>query len=191
MATLKIKLNSKDINDTIKQLKSLSKSKKTISDKAIKTLSEKTLDVLKDYYNMGLYENSHSEPTFTLTKTDKGYRISASSKDIVYEEFGTGDVGKANPHPEKSKYNLNAYNSGKTIKKFDSLSEKQKYLVKSFGISGGNVWFYKDTITGKRVATRGIPAGKFMYNTDTWLKENYKKIIKEEVGDALSKLKIQ
>lgn len=63
---------------------------------------------------------------------------------LIYDEFGTGDEGQRDPHPRKSEYNLNDYNSGPYIR-------EDKY--------GRHYWFYKNKITN------GVPSGKFLFES--------------------------
>lgn len=86
--------------------------------------------------------------------------VRAAGNQIIYDEFGTGDKGAANPHPEKNKYNLNDYNSGPFIR-------EDKY--------GRHYWFYKNQITN------GVPAGAFIYKSLNNVRRDAPKIIKEKI----------
>lgn len=77
-----------------------------------------------------------------------GYRIVATGKQIIYDEFGTGDEGMLRPHPEKERYNLNPYGSGEHIK-----TDKK----------GFHYWTYMDN-SGNFATTRGVRSGRFIYD---------------------------
>lgn len=86
---------------------------------------------------------------------------------VIYDEFGTGDLGERNPHPDKNKYNLNDYNSGEHIK-------VDKY--------GRHYWFYKKQITN------GVPSGKFIYKSMNNLRGVAPDIIKKKLKETWSDL---
>ena len=151
---------------------------------AIEDLAKQTKEKAEEFYNNVPFE-SHDRPRFYYEKTEKGYRVVAKGDSLLYEEFGTGDKGKASPHVLKGQFDLNPYNSGETIRPAKMLSKQKQSET---GIKKGLYWTYKDPMTDEIVYTQGIPAGMFMYHADEWLKENYKKIIKEKVDDVLSKV---
>lgn len=105
-----------------------------------------------------------------VEETINGYRIVAEGKDVLYEEFGTGEIGKDNPHPDKSDYPLNDYNSGPIV---------STHINKN----GRHYWFYKGEYN------EGIPAGKQFFDTRQYIiDEGIKKAHDKVVGDLLSKL---
>lgn len=83
--------------------------------------------------------------TFTITKDSYNrFRVIASGKQILYDEFGTGERGKSHPHTEKSRYSLMPYNSGETIR---------------IDKNGNHYWYWN----GFR--TYGVPAGMFIFDS--------------------------
>ena len=183
MITKKIELNTRDINNLIKNLtdlqSNLSKLSKNISEKVAK----EGLSTLNNYYASREITPNSTDISTSVEETQTGYKIIARGKDVIYTEFGTGDEGEQNPHPDKNKYNLNDYNSGKYIRNVNSNNEKLKEL----GITSGKYWtFIKDDVL---YYTQGMPAGLQMFNTANDLRTKIiPKIIKEETGDVLSKL---
>lgn len=177
---VKISLNNDDITKAIEKLKNLKSNINDLPDKIAKEVAYDALTYLDIQYADTPYnENIDSINTY-VEKTEKGYNVIASGKDVIYAEFGTGDLGEQNPHPEKSEYDLNDYNSGKTIRDANEHSAKH-------GINSGKYWTYKknDTI----YYTQGIPAGKQVFNTRNYiLNEGIEKARKKLVGDLLSKL---
>ena len=79
----------------------------------------------------------------------RGNKITVLGKEIIYDEFGTGIEGFNNPHPDKHKYSLNAYNTGASIKHFSDSSR--------------DYWIYYNN--GKFWSTHGVPSGHFVYDS--------------------------
>lgn len=75
-------------------------------------------------------------------ETPGRYSIGATGEQVIYDEFGTGENGMLFPHPLKSQYDLEPYNSGPTIR-------TDQY--------GMHYWVYNDRVT------YGVPSGQFMY----------------------------
>lgn len=182
MVRIRTKLNSSDLKDTIAKLKTLQKNLEKLEQELPKEIAERTSNKISDFYNQKGFVSAEA-PKIGVEKTDKGYSAYISGKNVVYEEFGTGDVGFAKRHPLKDRYNLRDYNSGRTIRSTDNLTKDFKV---EHNIKDGLYWTYYEG--SQKVYTQGIAPGLFMYNTDTWLKDNYKEIIKEKVDDVLSKL---
>ena len=81
-------------------------------------------------------------------KATNGYRVVVSGPQVLYDEFGTGDQGLMQPHPEKSKYDLRKYNSGEFIRT---------------GPNGDHYWSYYSDKLGRYTSSDGVPAGMFIY----------------------------
>ena len=82
--------------------------------------------------------------------------IKAGAPYAVYVEFGTGIVGKSQPHPSPDDW---------------------RYDINEHGESG---WWYFNDYTGHTQWTKGMPSRPFMYNTARML-ENECRIIAREV----------
>lgn len=181
MVKIKTKLSPNGIKNVINKLDNLKDDLSNLCDDIPKTLAEETMvQILKNYTLKGF--ESSDKPIIGVAKHTNGYKAYIRGHSVIYDEFGTGDTGARNGHPWKGEYNLNAYNSGETIR---PANEKSKVR---YGISSGLYWTYKDEAKDIIIATQGVPSGKFMYASAIWLKDNYKKIVKEKVADALSKL---
>lgn len=100
------------------------------------------------------------------SKNGKGGRVIMQGENAIYDEFGTGEYGAENPHPMKSQFALNDYNSGPIVSK--NINKK-----------GRHYWFYYGY-------TEGIPSGKQMYNTLQYLRKEKSKIAAREMKDALA-----
>lgn len=107
-------------------------------------------------------DDTHIETSVNETSAS----ISLTGKESVYKEFGTGQKGLENPHPIKSNFSLNDYNSGPVVRK-----NIEKY--------GKAFWHY----AGKK--TTGMPSGKIMYNTSIYLQENANEIVTKHINKAL------
>ena len=100
----------------------------------------------------------------------KGY-VALIGDSAVYDEFGTGEEGAANPHPLKGNYNLNPYNSGPVVSTHINPE------------TGRHFWYYNGDVT------EGIPSGKQMYNTAKDLRAEKNTIIKTEMENALKRFR--
>lgn len=186
MAKIKVNLSTSSIQDAIKKLQQVKKDLSNINDVVCEEMAKQTSEVVKKGYdNLPYSSTSGNDPVqITYTKSNKGWKVVASGEGVVYEEFGTGDVGERHPHPiPPTSLGLNDYNTGATIRETSKLSPD---FMKNLGLSNGKYWTYYDA-EGK-VYTQGIPAGKFMYKGSVWLRKNYQKIAKKKVNDVLSKL---
>lgn len=95
-------------------------------------------------------KQDRSDTNIYVKKLSTGNRVVVSGSQVIYDEFGTGDAGLLHPHVEKSKYNLNGYNTGAHIKT---------------NSNGGHYWNYYSEKDGKFVTSSGVPAGMFMFNS--------------------------
>lgn len=85
--------------------------------------------------------------TFEVVQEDTNrYRVVATGEKVLYDEFGTGEKGVQYPHPQKSRYNLNDYNSGEYVS-----THIDKY--------GNHYWFWNDNINYGQIA------GMFVYHS--------------------------
>lgn len=134
----------------------------------LKEIADDGEKYLKNKYNERIKDPNITE-IFTDKKVQKdNCEIIASGKDVIYEEFGTGDKGEDNPHPVKSKYNLNDYNSGSYIMDTrDNYNPHLDQFLATQGIYNGKYWSYKKD--GTRYYTQGVPAGQEMWDTRNYL----------------------
>lgn len=102
--------------------------------------------------------------TKTINLFDNTFEIRYSSPYAVYVEFGTGIVGKNNPHPNPLQW-----------------SEFRGYDVNGHGDAG---WHYLDT-DNKLHWTKGMPARPVMYNTRQWLKTQATRTIRKYIRQKI------
>lgn len=138
--------------------------------KILKEIADNGEDYLKKEYDSKDFDDNIKDIS-TSTKISKtSAEIIAKGNDVLYEEFGTGDEGFSHPHPVKSDYNLNDYNSGKSIRNVSDVREDDYYTKKNlekFEITSGKFWSYKD---GDNVYyTQGVPSGQEMWKTRNYL----------------------
>ena len=115
------------------------------------------------------------------TSGNKG-EISLNGEGAVYDEFGTGEEGLANPHPMKGDFpDLNPYNSGPFVSTHINPSNGRHYWI--YPPMGGRPYF------DAHGYTEGIPSGKQMYHTLNYIRQIKDNIIREEVQNALQTLK--
>lgn len=186
----KVTVNLSDIDKLIGALEQLKSDIKTISVETSKEVAEEGLKYLSKQYSKLYQDDNLTDIKTSIKKTEKGYSIVASGNDVMYAEFGTGDKGENDSHPDKSKYNLNPYNSGGTIMSTNDIKNPEVIsILRNKGISG-NFWYYNEHNSGRKSSsvplsdeqkqnranylvkhhnevhiTQGVPAGKQMFNT--------------------------
>lgn len=157
-----------DIFDT----KSLTNALQWLYNNIDKQANEMLWEITKDgekYLSTQYKSATLKDPNITELSADSRVgnnesEIIAKGKDVVYEEFGTGDKGEDNPHPVKSNYNLHDYNSGSYI--MDTRDNSNPHLdqfLATQGIYNGKYWTYKKD--GERYYTQGVPSGQEMWKT--------------------------
>ena len=174
-----IKVDLSDIDKVVNALEVLYQDLKQAEKDIPKEIAEKSLKFLEKEYQH-LYRDPNIDSISTRTQeTAQGYNIIASGSDVIYAEFGTGDKGASDPHPDKSKYSLNPYNYGSFILDVSDVKNKNMLdILAKNGITSGKFWSYRKG--GQSYLTQGVPAGKQMFNTFNYLKnDEISKIIKK------------
>lgn len=174
-----IGLDVKQIGDLIKSLNTLSKTLKEMPTEITNEIGVLGLEKLNEKYSQRKQDANITDINTSVRPSENRCDILAQGRDVIYEEFGTGDEGKGNPHPDKSKYNLNDYNSGKYIRNANESSAQH-------GITGGKYWTYEKD--GEIKYTQGVPSGKEMFETSNYLKETIPDVLKKKASDVLSKV---
>lgn len=160
-------------------------------DKKINYLKNKfASDLTKNLLNKGK-EKLSLEYSFNLAiqdvdidiemKNTKNGRLYASGNDIAYIEFGTGKVGEKSNYPKDK------------LPKQTLTFESPKNHIQN---TQGWVYYYENKYTKRKLKgkygwyhkkqfTRGMPAGKQMYITANYLKNNISNIAKETIKENL------
>ena len=112
-----MELSSNSIKETIKKLKEFQKEIGKADEEIVKQLSDFGLEEIQKNYASTPFKDGNEDVGFFKTGSPKKMNIGVTGSQVLYNEFGTGTEGASNPHPEKGEYGLNAYNSGKTIRK--------------------------------------------------------------------------
>jgi len=180
---MEIKLSENSIKEAITNLKTF---KRDIQD-ASQSIVQRLLDEGKAQATVldSVAYHSGTEPNEVLTaykrKNNSG-EIILRGPNAVYDEFGTGEEGKANSHPlhDTVSPKLNPYNSGPYISTHIDANNKHYYYYPPMA---GQPYF--ESGTGK---SHGIPAGLQMYNTAKFLRSEKNNVIKEELNAVIKKI---
>lgn len=175
-------IDESNIQDVINAFKSIYNDIDKYVEKTDKKIIEESKKYLDKQYSSRFKDPNITDISTEYEKIDNGYKLIAKGKDVIYEEFGTGDRGEDNPHPDKSKYNLNGYNSGITIRSVNLLSKEKR---EEHGLSSGKYWTYKKDESSDVEYTQGIPSGKEMWNTRNEMIKNIIPKATKELGVEL------
>ena len=180
MATEIVVVDETYIKGIINALKDLYRDIDDESNKMLEEIVSKGETYLNKQYASRIKDPNIDDISTSWNKKGNEYELRASGKDVIYEEFGTGDEGASHPHPNKSEYNLNDYNSGSYIRDVSSV-EKGTYTyedLQEIGITSGKFWQYEKN--GTVYYTQGVPAGQEMWDTRNYL-------IKEVIPEVAKK----
>lgn len=167
------KLGNSDLTNLINKLNSLKKGLDEADKKIVKDMAEYIEQQTSNNLASTAYKDGNEDAQAYSEIKDKTAIAGMKGSQVLYDEFGTGTEGANSPHPDKGKFKLNAYNSGKNI-----VSD----------VDGNLYWTYLDKSTNQFVKTQGIPAGKQVYDANESLRKKKKEIIKNRVGEVISKL---
>lgn len=182
MKDIKVPLSVSGLNDLLKKVNNLKSNLQKVDKNIVDKLADYVLDEVQNNYSATPFKDGNDDISFFKKGTDTKKTVGAMGSQVLYNEFGTGTQGEQSPHPKKTEYSLNSYNSGRTIRKASvKVNEKSGIPV------GTKYWTYKN-IQGEIVFTTGIPAGMQVFNASISLKNKKRQIIKQEVSDALSKI---
>lgn len=181
---MKIQLSTRSINEAIKKLQIFETTLKELDNDIVVALSEFVEDEINKNYQNTPFRDGNDSYNVISEISDNKAKVYATGTQVLYDEFGTGEVGKNSPHPLKGSITgLKDYNSGKTIRV--NHSSTSTAAIKGIPVDG-KYWTYKDE-SGKHY-TQGIPAGLQVFNASIALRNKKTAIIKKVIGDALSKL---
>lgn len=153
-----IKLNPKDIDRAIREVKAFKKEFIRKCEQLVETLTEYGAEVAR-------LQIKQLDAVYTgeLMNSIEGYYSPTSQVGIIkadtlyaaYVEFGTGVVGKSSPHPDPQGW---------------------VYDVNKHGEKG---WVYYDENLGAFVRTKGFKSRPFMHNTARQLEKECARIAEE------------
>lgn len=169
--TIKVSLSEKGLDNLITKLNTLKEGLKEADNQIVKEMAKNVEDMVTNNINQTPYKDGNDE-TVAYSEINGNKAVAGMrGRQCVYNEFGTGTKGEESPHPEKGKFNLKGYNTGPKIRPDNN----------------GNLvwWYFKD---GKPWYTNGIPAGKQVFKAANELRKIKGNIIKDKVGEVISKL---
>lgn len=183
-----LNLNTDNVNSLVSDLEHLANAIESMGKTVTYDVAEAGFRNLYKEYANRVKDPNIVDINIGIETNTNGHSIVAQGRDVLYEEFGTGDKGEQSPHPDKYKYNLNDYNSGSFILDVADVGNQDlKDALAMNGITSGKFWSYRKN--GETHLTQGIPAGMEMYRTSKYLKdEGIKKVLKEKASDVLSKV---
>ena len=176
---MKLVLSEFGINETRDDILYLRKTIKDTTKLAVRKVMEAGIDKAKELNSVAPKTGVEDNQIYGTSSKD-GYsrQVVMSGPNAIYDEFGTGEEGAAKPHPLKSNFGLNDYNSG-------------PYVSTHINKKGKHYWFYRPMgrieprYFKPNGYTEGTPAGKQMYNTLRYLEKNANNIVKQEFNNAL------
>ena len=182
---MKLTLNEYGVNEMMKKIRFLESE-----------IEDAGIEIVNELISVGVGEavNNDSTTPHSSNKQNTPYIRSAKvegdtvtgtvglqGSGIIYDEFGTGNEGAANPHPLKENFGLNPYNSGPVVSK-------------NINIYGHHYWFYRPGLVSEpnyhfspNGYTEGIPSGKQVYKTAKILQKEKNKVAKPILNRYLSK----
>lgn len=168
MAT-EIVVDETNVKDVIKALQDMLDNVDKIANDSLREIVEKGETYLDAQYATRYKDPNITDISTSWRKDSQYYVLESKGKDVVYEEFGTGDKGASNPHPVKSNYNLNDYNSGEYIRNVSDYDENSYVYddLQEIGITSGKFWRYSKD--GTLYYTQGVPSGQEMWSTRNYL----------------------
>lgn len=152
-------LGKKELEKMKQKIDSWSIAMEDFAEGVVKDLTEFGVEKMEEIYST--YPLKGNEPLqFYISGTPLDKKVNMAGKQAIYNEFGTGTEGQLNPHPIKSSFSLNDYNSGPTIRK-----AKPNSRAVEEGIPEGDLyWTYIDS-SGKKQYTQGTPAQREVYDS--------------------------
>lgn len=182
---MKLSLSEANIKSLIDDLEYLEDSLTFASQSIVKKLVNAGYEKANELNNMapqsGTSKSVVNKNTGKTTRYGTSGSISLEGESAIYDEFGTGEEGAADPHPIKSNFGLNPYNSGPFVSTHINAE------------NGKHFWFYTP-MAGQPYFessgyTEGIPSGKQMYNTLKYIREIKQDIINQELNNATKTLR--
>lgn len=172
-----VEVESKELDNFLESFES---KLKRACQSTLDALADRALEEMQSNYSKAEYQ-AGEYMDFSKVGSQNEKSASMSGPQAWYSEFGTGTEGEMKPHPLKSRFGLNPYNSGKTIRKASA-----KVTEKS-GIPEGELyWTYKDA-NGEIHYTQGIPAQKEVYDAGQTVHKEMPEIVEKYMKEVFGK----
>ena len=170
--TIKVPLSNSGLDTLINKLNSMKDGLENANEKIVKEMATFVENQVSNNLAATPYKDGNEDAiAYSEIKRNKA-EAGMQGTQVLYDEFGTGTAGANSPHPDKGKFALKGYNTGPKIK---------------VSKTGELFWLYRDK-NGEVIKTQGIPAGKQVFNASVLLKGKKTQIIKNRVGEVISKL---
>lgn len=146
----------------------------------VRDIAQETFTIANNY-NASAPQSGVEKSTVEMFYTENSNKASVSliGKNAIYDEYGTGEQGASNPHPMKSMFNLNPYNSGEHIF-YNQLANRYQWR---YSPMSGRPYFTDNGLT------EGIPSGQQMYKTLNDIRKKNRSIVKKDIENAIARLK--
>lgn len=170
-------LSTKELEQLGSEMNDWAEKIKKASINIVNDLAEYGSEKMQEIYQSAQNEyQDMSSMDFAITGSDTEKTVSMIGEQAIYDEFGTGTRGAESPHPIKSEFGLNEYNSGPTIR---------TAKTKINGIKPGDLyWTFKDE-AGEIHYTQGVPAQKEGYDSFKATVKKAPEIIKKRMEETL------
>ena len=182
---MKLNLSEANIKSLIDDLEYLEDSLTFASQNIVKKLVNIGYDKANELNDMapqsGTSKSIVNKNTGRMTRNGVVGSISLEGESAIYDEFGTGEEGAMDPHPIKSKFDLNPYNSGPFVSTHINSENGRHFWF--YGPMAGQPYFESSGYT------EGIPSGKQMYNTLKYIRGIKQDIINQELNNATRTLR--
>lgn len=162
---IKVKLDPQSIDNAINELEAYKKDLERRVKFLLKELTFHGVEIAKaKVVEHGIiYDANLTNSINGFIMGNQGF-IRVDDKNAVFFEFGTGPVGKLNPHPsEEAKYKDGGWHTKADGKPMNDMYGWTPYTAKD-----GNIIYW----------TMGQPSKPFMYDTAQQLKEEFPEIVR-------------
>lgn len=181
--TIHIDVTKGELSKFIDNLKSWTNEAPKVRKQIVSDLKREGMNEIGKSMAASNYDSEERTKTIITNPNDGNGIIGITGSQALYDEFGTGTIGEQNPHENKGSFNLNPYNSGKTIRQNKSSNSN----ATNAGIPvNGLYWTYK--YQGTKIYTQGRPAGMHVYKASKKIKHKMKAITEKRIKEWLSKL---
>ena len=190
-----VRLTEYDINSVMRTLGSMKRTLKFEQYNIVEELVDKGTEKGKALNNKAPRSNPEQSYVFGIKPKGNSWlgivqgKVVLKGPSAVFEEFGTGEVGKSDPHPKVGEMSLtippySGYITGPFVS-----THVNKY--------GRHYWFYspmggkhtrKDGYIKRNGYTEGIPSGKQMYGTAKYLNSIKNKVAAKHLNGAIGEV---
>lgn len=168
------------LDEALQTILSLGKKIDSFGERVVKAAAERLCELLRDEYFLATElatDSGGNDISVTYTAEGKSAVVTASGKDVLFIEFGTGLPAQSDPHPALDDWQMSEPMGAGTW--------SEKYGSGHWNDPNG--WFYRDD-AGNLIRTKGHGSGKCGYNALKQLEEEIPSIFEKvwnEVTEVL------